>query len=107
MTDSFGLSALDADKRREKLEKASRVTFKVGMWIVLILAGVVIGVNSKAPAKPMFISSAAVVRTCQIDHRENCLVCSFTDSEGRERHKNTHCPALAPSGLMAFPLVRN
>ena len=104
--DSFGLAAIDADKRREKLEKAYRVSFKVGMWIVLILAGVVIGVNSKAPAKPMFIASADPVRTCQIDHRENCLVCSFTDSEGRVKHRNAHCPALAPSGLMAFPLAR-
>jgi len=106
MTDSFGLAPVNAEQRREKLERAYHRGFVVTLALLSLLGAGLIGYHSKAPAKPMFIASGAVVRTCQIDHRENCLVCSFTDAEGRVKHKSAHCPALAPSGTMAFPLAR-
>lgn len=106
MTDSFGLASIHEDQRREKLEKAYHRGFVVTLSLVSLMAAAMIGYHSKAPAKPMFISSADTVRTCAIDTQIDCVICTFTDSEGRVKHRNAHCPALAPSGMMAWPLAR-
>ena len=105
-SDSFGLEAMERERRAAKLERAYSVAFKVGIWLILLSAAFLAGNHSRAPEKPLFVASESLARTCVIDHRENCLICTFTDSEGRERHRNAHCPALAPSGLMAWPLGR-
>ena len=90
--------------KQERLERAYSIAFKIGIWLILLSLAFLAGNHSRTPDKPQFVASGNLVRTCAIDHRENCLVCTFTDSEGRERHRNAHCPALAPSGLMAWPL---
>lgn len=104
MTDAFGLA--HADQRREKLERAYHRGFVVTLAMVSVAAIFMIGYHSKVPAKPMFIASGGTVRTCAIDTQIDCVICTFTNSEGRVKHRNAHCPALAPSGLMAFPLAR-
>lgn len=102
--DSFGLAALEADRRRARIERGWNLVWKIGFWAVMLLVAAVLGANSRLPERSQFVAQGSLTRTCAIDARENCLVCRFTDAQGRERHKSAHCPALAPSGMMAWPL---
>jgi hypothetical protein len=105
--DSFGLASLETERRRARIERLWQTVWKVGFWAVMLLAAAVLGANSKVPNRqPFFIERpvGALTEKRSIDYAENCFVVAYTDAQGRERHKNTHCPALLPNGLMAWPL---
>lgn len=104
---AFGLAAIQAERRREKMERYSNLAFKVTLSILALTAAAMIGYHSRIPKnEPFFIENpvGALTEKRSIDHKENCFVVSFVDERGRERHRNTHCPALAEKGMMGWPL---
>lgn len=91
------------DIEPSRVERWWNRAWRIGMWIVMLGSAAIIGLNSRAPNAPYAVD-AYLTRACVIDEKENCLVCTFTDSAGRERHKNAHCPALVTGGMLAWPL---
>lgn len=107
--DAFGLAALNAEKRRERLERAYRVSYKVAMALFWLGAAVMIGYHSRIPTEqPFFIEqpAGALMERRSIDYAENCFVVEYVDENGRQRHRNTHCPALTEEGTLGWPLGR-
>lgn len=108
-TDSFGLAAQEIERRRARLERHWQRVWRIGMWIVMLLAGAVIALNTRAPGAqdPQILARAGDLSViCKIDHAEQCLACSYVDGTGRVLHKNDHCPAVQRNGLLAMPLAR-
>lgn len=102
--DTFGLAAAERERREERLDLFYRRAYRVIMIGSLVIAAAWVGYHWRTPEKPYAVASGQLLMTCELDHSEKCSVCTFTDSRGRVRHKNTHCPALEASGLMGWPV---
>ena len=94
--DAFGLAAVHAQRRRERLERRYHKGF---VWTLCGLAGIGLWLFT------YHAFAAKWEQTISLDHHEKCVVITFKEGE-KVRHRNTHCPALTKDGTLGWPLGR-